>query len=133
MQYENDIRFIKAVGLAISALGIMLLLITLAIGILALLRVTPSGFATFTYASIASGILALIMSFSMIACGAQLAHPDPVIDTGRENLRLNWAALFGFMTITWLAGFWLIPALGVLSLIIMLLLLTVRTSIIRNT
>lgn len=131
IRYDNDLKFIKAVGLAIAVLGVILLLLSITIGALALLRVTPAGFGTFTYTTIAQGVLALIMSFSMVACGAELAHPDPLLASGREALRLNWAALFGFMTVTWLAGFWLIPALGVLSLVIMLLLVTVRASIIR--
>ncbi|GEM_PF-2506211 len=130
-QYENDLRFIKAVGLAIAVLGAILLILSIAMGLLAVLRVTPNGFNTFTYTTIAQGILALIMSFSMIACGAELAHPDLLIDSGRETLRLNWAALFGFMVVTWLAGFWLMPALGGLSIVIMLLLITIRGSVIR--
>ena len=131
IRYDNDLRFVKAVGLAIAAIGAILLILSIAIGILSVLRVTPTGFDTFTFATIAQGILALVMSFSMVACGAELAHPDPLLASGRETLRLNWAALFGFMTVTWLVGFWLIPALGVLSLVIMLLLVTIRAAVIR--
>ena len=89
IRYDNDLKFIKAVGLAIAALGVMLLLLSITIGALALLRVTPAGFGTFTYTTIAQGVLALIMSFSMVACGAELAHPDQLLASGREALRLN--------------------------------------------
>ncbi len=131
VKYDNDLRLIKAVGLAIAAFGIILLILSTTTVALALLRMTPTTTATYTYTSVVQVILALVMSFTMIACGAQLAHPEPLIVGGLETLRLNWAALFGFMIVTWLAGFWLIPVLGGLSLVILLLLVVIRPSVIR--
>jgi len=131
VKYDNDLWLIKAVGLAIAALGIILLMLSITTVALALLRVAPTTATTFTYTSVAQVILALVMSLSMIACGAELAHPEPLIVGGLDTLRLNWAALFGFMIVTWLAGFWLLPVLGGLSLVILLLLVVIRPSVIR--
>ena len=133
--YTKDLSLIKAVGVAISLIGIMLLMFTLASAILALLTVrptvTPTSPVTQTYLGIVQFILAFGMSFSMIACGAQLSHPEPLISDGLETLRLNWAALFGLMVAGWLLGFWLLPVLGGLSLVIILLLLLIRPAVIR--
>ncbi len=133
--YTKDLSLIKAVGIAVSLIGVILLMLTLTSAVLALLTVkptlTPTSTATPAYLGIVQFILAFGMSFSMIACGAELSHPEPLISGGLETLRLNWAALFGFMIAGWLLGFWLQPILGGLSIVIILLLLLIRPAVIR--
>lgn len=128
---DKDIRFIKAVGLIIAGLGIVLMMLTLTTGVLGVLNVLPATAGSYTVDVAAQLILAFIMSLAMTSCGAELAHPQPLIASSVESLRLNWSALFGVMFITWIAGFWLRPELGSLSLIVLVLLLMIRAQVIR--
>jgi len=131
VEYDKDIRIIKAVGLIIAGLGIVLLMLTLTTVVLGVLNVLPTTAGSYTVNVAAQLILAFIMALTMIGCGTELSRPEPLIASSVESLRLNWVALFGVMFVTWIAGFWLRPELGSLSLIVLVLLLMIRTQIIR--
>jgi hypothetical protein len=128
--HNRDIQSIRLVGTLAFGLGVVLLPLTFLAIVLALfsgITATLGGLAK----GAAAGALGLVMSSSMMGCGAHLQRVGRLTSVDIENVRLIWTALFIVMLIGGVASFWLAPPLVGLSALVLVALLAVRSAVIR--
>jgi hypothetical protein len=125
-----DIHSIRFVGGLIFGLGLVQMVLTLLVSLIALFGGATSSMGQLGHQLIIVGY-ALAMALAMIACGQQLHQANPRTASGVEDLRFIWAALLVVLILCCLAGAWLMPALGALAGGLVVGLFVIRGAIIR--
>ena len=129
--YEQDMRRIRMIGLLAVLTGLMMLMFTLAVGVLELIGNRLLG-GTDWHNSLRFLIM-LVTSFALLALGGDIQHASSASATNRQNLRLDWTALLVSMVVAFGFGLWLFQPLAFVASLIGLGLLAVRDSVINVT
>jgi hypothetical protein len=130
--HDRDIQQVRIIGTLIAGIGLILMLLT---GLTTLFVLFGGAAATAGNGIVRGGLtilLAFIMSFSLISCGAEIQRVK-LSTANIENLRLVWTALIILMALSLGAGLWLAQPLAFLAALVLLTLFSIRGAIIRLT
>jgi hypothetical protein len=128
--HDRDIKSIRFVGTLAFGLGVLLLLLTFLAVLLALFAGITATLAGLERGA-GTAALGLVMSSSLMGCGAQLQRAGRLTSIDIENIRLIWTGLFLAMLICGIASIWLVPPLVGLCGLILFALIMVRSAVIR--
>jgi hypothetical protein len=130
--YDRDINTVRFVGSLTVGLGIILMLLTaLAVlfGLFTGSLVAPAHIVR----GLGSAALSIIMSSTMVGCGAQFQRLRLYSNLDTENLRLVWTALVLVMMVSIIAGYFLLPPLSTLAALVLFGAWTIRGAVLRLT
>ena len=130
---DREIRNIKLVGSLIFGLGFGLTVITLVAAAIVLLAFSRNILSIYSPQATAQLALALVTGLSMVACGSQLSRVKPPVIKDPDGVRLNWTALVIALTLSSVASFFTLPVLANVTLVSLVLLILIRSAIIRST
>ena len=129
MQFDRDKQAVRFVGALAATIGGLLLTLTMLGTLFALLNYHGANVAR----GAATFFLALIMSSTLMGCGAQMSSLKLHAGSDSDQLRLLWSALFVMMILCLIGSVYLLQPLVGLAGLMLIALVAIRRSVIRLT
>ena|SRR6266404_2096291 len=128
MQYQRDKALVRTVGGLALLLGAILMIVTIVITFVSL--ATGGGRGDLVHGAFAFA-LALVMSSTLMGCGAQFQRLTFYTAADVDNMRMAWTGLLIVLVLTGIPAYWVIPPLYQLALFCVVILIFIRGAVIR--